>query len=331
MLATPLRPEPLAQHNLCNSTDVDEVRETVGGRFCDHRLERSSARGGFDARFNHAQGEAMGLAYLRYGGDVEIEPGCLDNFYLLQVPIRGYSEVLNGKDHVQTSVGTASMLNPTRPTWMRMVGDCRKIMVQIDRSALHSMVERYLGLHLEHAVVFDSLVSFKAPALRQWNDHLTTCVHAADAGALFGNANPGTQMLVEEQLILDFVQAQSSNVRHFFDMPQPEMMPRQLRLARDYLHNMVAEPIVIADVADAAGVTARSLQLSFKRQFGISPLHYLRKLRLDLAHYELLNAAPGKPVSEIAYQVGFSHLGRFSIAYRKRFGEKPSETLSSGQ
>lgn len=316
----------MAGFSLCNSTDVDEVRETVGKRFCDHRLARRSARGGFDARFNHVQGGALGLGYLRYGGDVEIEPGHLDTFYLLQVPIRGKSEVVNGPDRAVTEPGTASMLNPTRPTWMRMTEECEKIMLQIDRITLHSMVERHLDLTLSQPIVFDSLVSFETPGLQQWRHNLTTCVNAASAGGLFGQNNRVSQMLIEEELITGFVQAQPSNVRHFFDKPTPEMTPGHLRRAQNFLHDSASEPVTVADVAKAVGVSVRSLQLSFKKHFGCGPLQYLRQLRLDLVRYELQSAKPDQKIAEIAFGLGFMHLGRFSIAYRQRFGETPSET-----
>jgi AraC-like DNA-binding protein len=44
----------------------------------------------------------------------------------------------------------------------------------------------------------------------------------------------------------------------------------------------------------------------------------------------LVRAQPEESVTEIAMQWGFTHMGRFSIEYRQRFGERPSETLSRG-
>ena len=41
----------------------------------------------------------------------------------------------------------------------------------------------------------------------------------------------------------------------------------------------------------------------------------------------LRRAQPEESVTEIAMSWGFSHMGRFSVEYRKRFGEPPSDTL----
>ena len=53
---------------------------------------------------------------------------------------------------------------------------------------------------------------------------------------------------------------------------------------------------------------------------------FLRARRLERAHTQL-SATPQRSVAEVALECGFEHLGRFSGAYRQRFGESPSETL----
>ena len=43
--------------------------------------------------------------------------------------------------------------------------------------------------------------------------------------------------------------------------------------------------------------------------------------------YELLDQHGAVSVADTAFKWGFSHLGRFSAAYRREFGELPRETL----
>ena len=53
-----------------------------------------------------------------------------------------------------------------------------------------------------------------------------------------------------------------------------------------------------------------------------------RHLRLSRARRALLSArGRSVTVSKIATRLGFFELGRFSVEYRKLFGESPSETL----
>jgi transcriptional regulator GlxA family with amidase domain len=83
----------------------------------------------------------------------------------------------------------------------------------------------------------------------------------------------------------------------------------------------------IADLAKTMGVTVRSLQIGFRRQFGCSPLQYLLTRRLELARERLMSPMPGDTITMIATEHGFMNLGKFASRYRARFCELPSETL----
>jgi transcriptional regulator GlxA family with amidase domain len=56
-------------------------------------------------------------------------------------------------------------------------------------------------------------------------------------------------------------------------------------------------------------------------------MRYLRNARFQQAREALRRAPPETSVTDIAMTWGFSHMGRFSVEYRKRFGESPSDTL----
>jgi len=58
-------------------------------------------------------------------------------------------------------------------------------------------------------------------------------------------------------------------------------------------------------------------------------MRYLRHVRLERAHQELVQAQPGETtVTRTAGRWGFTHLGRFASEYRRAFGELPSTFLS---
>src|SRR5262249_16767323 len=75
----------------------------------------------------------------------------------------------------------------------------------------------------------------------------------------------------------------------------------------------------------ASGMPQRTLHRQFRRILGATPLAYLRLIRLVAAHDRLLEPGSGS-VSDIALQVGYTHLGRFAADYRRRFGKLPSAT-----
>ncbi|GLZ47802.1 hypothetical protein Acsp06_39870 [Actinomycetospora sp. NBRC 106375] len=105
--------------------------------------------------------------------------------------------------------------------------------------------------------------------------------------------------------------------------------PAVVRRAIEYIEGHAGEPIDVADIAAAAGIGPRGLQHAFRRHRDTTPRDQLRTTRLDRAHRDLQDGDPGHgdTVSGIAHRWGFTHLGRFTAAYRDRFGVAPSETL----
>ena len=88
------------------------------------------------------------------------------------------------------------------------------------------------------------------------------------------------------------------------------------------------QPLYVAEVCGAIGVSVRTLQLYCREQFGVSPHRYLRLRRMNLVRQALASADPAtKTVTEIATDYGFWELGRFAVAFRNLFGETPSATL----
>ena len=104
--------------------------------------------------------------------------------------------------------------------------------------------------------------------------------------------------------------------------------PVLLRRALEFIHDNAHRDITLGDIAASVNVTPRSVQYTFRRHIGSTPLEYLRSLRLKHAHRELQAADPSvDTVMAIAGRWGFGHAGRFSSIYKRTFGTSPSRTL----
>ena len=104
----------------------------------------------------------------------------------------------------------------------------------------------------------------------------------------------------------------------------PECLPR----ADQYIRRNLAQHIDLATIADAAGVSTRSLETAFRRCWRTTPVAHVRNLRLDAARKLLTHPVPGMSVTDAAFAAGVTHLGRFSQSYFRRYGELPSQSLS---
>jgi AraC-like DNA-binding protein len=104
--------------------------------------------------------------------------------------------------------------------------------------------------------------------------------------------------------------------------------PANLRRAVTFIDENADRDITPADIALAARVTIRALQLTFRRHLDTTPTAYLRRVRLDHAHRQLLAADPGlTTVSAIAMRWGFASHSSFTAHYHAAYGVPPSETL----
>ncbi|MCF3640481.1 helix-turn-helix domain-containing protein [Rhizobium sp. TRM95111] len=126
------------------------------------------------------------------------------------------------------------------------------------------------------------------------------------------------------QLMIENLQHSCSGV----DRLSSGIAPYQVKRARDFVRANAHLPITVADMAAAAGVSARALQTNFRTFLDTTPMAYLRHVRLEGVRRDLQSASPAATtIAEVARRWGFVHMGRFAQDYSASFGVKPSEDL----
>lgn len=103
--------------------------------------------------------------------------------------------------------------------------------------------------------------------------------------------------------------------------------PSLSRRAADLLAERLYEPWSVDRLASTLGLSNRTLHRVVRRELGLSPMLLLRRVRLAQARADLEAPTPRTSVTDVAFDCGFNHLGRFAGEYARRFGESPSETL----
>ena len=100
--------------------------------------------------------------------------------------------------------------------------------------------------------------------------------------------------------------------------------------ARDWIHAHIDRPIRIVDLCRAVAVSRRRLEYAFREVYDISPREYVESLRLNEIRRVLLGPATRElSITDVAFEHGINHLGRFAASYRTLFDELPSQTLSA--
>jgi AraC family transcriptional regulator, ethanolamine operon transcriptional activator len=96
-----------------------------------------------------------------------------------------------------------------------------------------------------------------------------------------------------------------------------------VQASRHMVEDQLQQPPTVSELCSHLGVSRRTLQNAFQRVLGISPLSYLRAIRLGAARSALKTASS---VTDAATALGFWHFGHFAKDYQTMFGELPSQT-----
>jgi AraC family transcriptional regulator, regulatory protein of adaptative response / methylphosphotriester-DNA alkyltransferase methyltransferase len=102
-----------------------------------------------------------------------------------------------------------------------------------------------------------------------------------------------------------------------------------LQNACDFIKVNLHLKISMLDLKRHTKYSERSLQLLFKKHLNKSPFEYIEEQRLLKAFDLIKTHKKEKPVTHIAKDVGFNHLGRFSVKFKKRFGVSASDLAKS--
>jgi AraC-like DNA-binding protein len=176
-------------------------------------------------------------------------------------------------------------------------------------------------------VRFDAFRPVSAASARLWMstvDYVNNCVLADDAmvtSLVLGHAS---------RLLAAVTLATFPNSLPARETPsdRTDHQPVLLRRAMDYLEANLENDIALADLADAIHVTPRAAQYMFRKHLDTSPMQHLRRLRLQMAHRDLIKAdLMHHTVTAIAAKWGFMHSGRFAVLYREAYGQSPHTTL----
>ena len=102
-----------------------------------------------------------------------------------------------------------------------------------------------------------------------------------------------------------------------------------VRKVEDWVSERSPESVHISDLCQALYISRRTLQRAFTETLGMGPAHYLMLKRLSAVRSILRTADPDTTsVSKVAMDHGFWELGRFTLMYKRMFGENPSDTLN---
>ncbi|WBP91225.1 AraC family transcriptional regulator [Kitasatospora cathayae] len=306
---------------------VEQLHQAVGERFAPHRMTVTGGQR-INGRFRLIHEGSIALYEIGYGADVSVDPGELPDFHNIQLPVAGGGKVL-----------VDGRVLPSSPF---IVGPGERLSMEWDAEALNRVliipartVEHALAVRLGDSppglARFSHVLDDRNPAVKSWTE-LAWSFNAFAASPL-SRCSPLAVQHFENLLVDGLLDAQPHSWSNAVAERGARLLPGALRRATDYCAEHAHEAISVADIAQAARVSLRTLREGFRTHLQTTPLAYLKARRLDHAHRDLIAISDGRStgtVSEVACRWGFTHLGRFSADYRRAYQQSPSETLRCG-
>jgi AraC-like DNA-binding protein len=318
---------PLFQYPLFQTKRLEEARDRVANVFCPHELRMVGPERHLDSYMYHAPIDGVSIDHLRYGADVGIDAGCLTDFLLVMMPLSGQAEVQCGHQRIRSNRRLASVVSPTLPLRETVNGDCDQIMIRIDRSLLERTCAQHLGRDIRRPIEFELGMDMTKPGCGSWLAMVAYLISECSQGAPTF-ASPLTRAQVEHLVVTTLLTAQPHTYREDMLRPAPPIAPRHVKRVEDYILTHADQPLTIGAMAAYAGVSTSSLFAGFRDFRGTSPMAYLKSVRLQRVRDDLQGAsAKTDTVTNIAMRWGFRHLGHFTVDYKRKFGELPSDTL----
>jgi AraC-like DNA-binding protein len=317
--------------SIFRSTDIDEMQRLVSGILRTQSLRFATADHSLDGQLQSMALPHVVAAQVRFGGDVEAIPQSVDDCYFVYVPVAGTLLIRAGRTESRATPARLAVVSPPGPATVIWHRDAVAVVLRIDRAAVEAELvdlTDLAGPPADPPLVFQSIVDATDEPLRSWR---ATALFAADNLAVPGGLfeNPQVAATVERLLLRGLVVCHPHTYSDRLADAAGPPPPWHVRDAVRVMQERPAHPFTVATLARSVGISARALQDGFRQHLGMSPMQYLRTVRLRAVRDELLalDAEDSTTVADVATRWGFTHLGRFAQYYRARYGEAPSRTL----
>ncbi len=316
---------PLSKHLHFHVKDPNQACSELAKEYVEHELHMKNAGEQLNATHNQVSFSGVSLHFLEYGAEVTISAS-IDDFYLIQIPLTGSTWVESDEECGLSDVDVAFVSPYQRKMTQQWSADSKQIHVKIDRSILEHKLNKLIEIPVTDPVNFELLMPMENPKAASWCRFIHYLVEEFDNNDSLMIAGPSVQHTVST-IITNLLYAQPHNYSDALNGYKHAVIPACVKRAQQYIQDNLVSKISMEDLVNATGTNERSLFENFRKFKQMTPMTYLRMLRLEHVRRELISPQDHIGVTEIAMKWGFTQLGRFASTYKSIYGELPSETL----
>jgi AraC-like DNA-binding protein len=316
---------PLSNAPILRAEDPDEIRTFLAKKNLSIDVRDGRHQRAFPGAVNAVYLPNMYVSTIAYGLPVGVHAPAERLDYALQFRLAGDLAAVTGSTSFACTRERAAIGSPGLEQTVVSSADCTRLAVSISRDAVTRHLAALLGEPVRTPLVFDPSLALDRGSGRSVASGVSWAIAQLERdGSLFANALFAAQF--EQFLMTTLLVGQPSNYTDRLESGPPLIAPGDVKRVIDFIEAHADQPLTLADLVAISGVSGRTLFQHFRDFKGMSPMAYLRKVRFERARDDLQHGDGAPRVTEVATRWGFAHLGRFSIGYRRAFGESPSET-----
>jgi AraC-like DNA-binding protein len=293
-------------------TDLDAAQEVLSAAYGTMRID-----GGRERSWMRMASQLLGpIRFDEVSGSIELEVtsepqqsyifGHLDGG---RVRYRA-----DGEEHLVAPGEVFLTAKPGLP-YRAAIDDPRAMLVVLDQSVVDGVVG---------GVCFSGCDAVSRRAAASWR---STCVHLRDEVLPVFHHEPLVVANATRLLVATTLATFPHSTPEERAADRRDAHPLTVRRAIAFIEDNAAKDITVADIAHAARVSIRAIQLAFRRHLDTTPMAYLRRVRLSCAHADL--RVGNGSVTAIAARWGYARPSVFAAHYRAAYGVSPSRTLRS--
>ena len=315
----------LASYPITSTGDATKAQFVLSREFLDVRVKEVQPPRDFHMEMSGLHLGKTFIGFNRFATKTQVDPGEVEDSLFLVLGM-GMPATIHVDGDPLVSAEKGAVLSPRRRVILDLEAGSETLTVKAKFDAIEMRFQEMMDRRPGKPIVFDPSFELDNGLGVQTRLLLTSLVTTIEQDSRVLE-NPVFRAGFDEMLLNILMALPSNYSNELTGNRQRSIAPTMVRKIEEFIEAHATEPVTVSDLVMQCECSRGALFKAFRRFRGYTPMQFLADCRLRSAREALQSASPADNVSSIAYACGFSHPGRFSVAYRQRFGESPSATL----
>ncbi len=316
---------PLHAFPIAETTNADDAQRILSRELMDVRITRADQLERFRLSMNGVRLGHTLVAFNQFATDTTIDAGWVEDTVAVIIGDNIPSVIHLDGEAVVATPGKAAIVSPARRMVIERTAHAGAYAIRVPAGVIENRLHELTDRHVGKPIMFDRSVDLSTGPSAQLARMLRFVLSEVQRESVH-TANRVLYAAFDDMLLSAMLLLPNNYSQALEQTRQQAVASPLIRRAEAYLEAHAHEAVTLSDLVAVCQCSRASLFKGFRSVRGYTPMQFLAERRLQNAREKLMDSHADETITSIVYGCGFSHLGRFSQAYRQRFGEHPSDT-----